>query len=172
MLAPPKIWWKKLGRYEKNWVTIALGWCLLLTAMMPLWFVYGKQNTPATTYRVTPEQFRQSVVNFAESYKVGEEMGIPVVAPPPGDIYMYGQQWQWYPILVLQKGEEYRLHLSSLDVLHGFSLQPTNLNFMVMPGYDYVITLTPTTSGEFSVICNEYCLVGHHIMVGKIIVED
>jgi cytochrome c oxidase subunit 2 len=43
---------------------------------------------------------------------------------------------------------------------------------MVVPDYDDVVTLTPTTSGEFSIVCNEYCLVGHHIMTGKIIVEE
>jgi cytochrome c oxidase subunit II len=172
MLAPPKIWWRKLGRLEKNWVTIAFAWCMLLTAMMPLWFTYGKQNTPSTTYRVDKGEYQELVNNFAEEYKIGEENGIPIVKAPPGDVYMYGRQWQWYPILVLEKGEEYRLHISSLDVNHGFSLQPNNLNYQILPGYDYVITITPTTSGEVSIICNEYCLVGHHIMVGKMIVED
>jgi len=171
MLAPPKIWWRKLGRLEKNWLLIAFIWCLLLTAMMPLWFFYGKQNVPIETYRVTKADFEVMTQDFAAQYQVSEEQGIPVVAPPPGDIYLYGRQWQWYPIYQLEQGKEYRLHLSSLDVLHGFSLQPVNLNFMAVPGYDYVVTLTPTTSGEFSIVCNEYCLLGHHVMVGKVIVK-
>jgi cytochrome c oxidase subunit II len=172
MLAPPTIWWRTLGRYEKNWLIIAFMWCLLMTAMMPLWFVFGKQNVPTTSYRVTPERFQAATMQFVETYKVGEEKGIPIVQPPPGDIYLLGRQWQWYPILKLKKGEEYRLHLSSLDILHGLSIQPVNINLMAVPGYDYVITFTPTTSGDFSLVCNEYCLVGHHVMVGKLIVED
>ena len=119
------------------------------------------------------EQIKPTVDAFVEEYSIGEEGGIPVVAPPPGsDVYLRASQFQWYPILQLEEGETYRLHLSSLDVVHGFSLQPVNLNFMVVPDYDYVVTLTPTTSGEFSIVCNEYCLVGHHIMTGKIIVEE
>jgi cytochrome c oxidase subunit 2 len=172
MLAPPRIWWHKLGRLEKNWVIIAFIWCLILTAMMPLWFYLGKQNVPTETYRTTPADFEAQTRDFAAQFQVGEEFGIPVVEPPPGDIYMYGRQWQWYPILKLKLGEEYRLHVSSLDVSHGLSIQPVNLNFMVLPNYNYVITITPTTSGEFSVVCNEYCLLGHHVMVGKIIVEE
>jgi len=171
MLAPPKIWWRNLGRLEKNWVLIAFIWCLLLTAMMPLWYFFGRQNVPIETYRVSRDDFLQTTQDFAAQYQVGEDQGIPVVAPPPGDIYLFGRQWQWYPIYQLEKGVEYRLHLSSLDVLHGFSLQPVNLNFMAVPGYDYVIKITPTTTGEFSIVCNEYCLLGHHIMVGKIIVQ-
>lgn len=172
MLAPPRIWWKPLDRLERSWLIIGLVWCLFLTAMMPLWFFLGRQNVPATTYRVTPGQFQQLVTDFAQQYQVDTEQGIPVVAPPPGDVYMLARQWQWYPILKLKKGETYHLHLSSLDVQHGFSLQPTNLNFMVLPGYDYVVKLTPTQTGEFSVVCNEFCGIGHHLMVGKIIITE
>ena len=40
-------------------------------------------------------------------------------------------------MLQLQQGAEYTLHLSSLDVNHGFNLYPFNVNFQVVPGYDY-----------------------------------
>ena len=177
MLAPPKIWWRKLGTFERNWVVIAFIWCLLLTAMMPLWFYFGKQNVPAETYLTTPDSYAELTNAFVAQYQVDEFVGqngqtTPIVAPPPGDVYIYGRQWQWYPFLKLEVGQEYRVHLSSLDVLHGFSIQPVNLNFMVMPGYDFVVKLTPTTVGEFSIVCNEFCSYGHHLMVGKIFVDE
>lgn len=174
MLAPQRIWWKPLHRYERNWVTIAFTWCIMLTAMMPIWFLIGHQNVPTTTYSTTPDKYQKTVASFVEQYKTDEEInGIPVVAPPAGsDIYILARQWQWYPILQLEKGEEYRLHLSSLDVQHGFSLQPTNLNLQVLPGYDYVAIITPTKSGEYSLVCNEYCMFGHHFMLGKLFVTE
>lgn len=64
------------------------------------------------------------------------------------------------------------LHLSSLDVNHGFSLFPVNVNFQVIPGYDYALRVTPTASGDFRIICNEFCGIGHHTMVGRVIVVD
>ena len=76
------------------------------------------------------------------------------------------------PIVRLQKGVEYTLHLSSLDVNHGFSLYPINVNFQVVPGYDYGLRVTPNASGDFRIICNEFCGIGHHIMVGRVIVDD
>ncbi|MCP4372874.1 MAG: cytochrome c oxidase subunit II [Deltaproteobacteria bacterium] len=173
MLQPPRIWWKPLDRLEKSWVTIAFVWCVFLTAMMPFWYYQGRQNVPTVTYQTTPDEFKAKVDAFTDEHKIGEEGGIPVVAPPAdSDVYVLARQWQWYPILQLEKGKEYRIHLSSLDVLHGFSIQPVNLNFMALPGYDYVITLTPTQSGEFTIVCNEYCELGHHTMVGKIIVTE
>ena len=173
MLAPERIWWKPLHRHEKTWLTVAFAWCLVLTAMMFIWFAKGNQNVPTVTYTTTPEKYKATVDAFVEQYQVGELDGVPVVAPPPGsDVYLLGRQWQWYPVLQLKKGETYNLHVSSLDVQHGFSLQPVNLNLQVLPGFDYVATITPTTSGEFGVVCNEYCLIGHHAMVGKMLVEE
>lgn len=172
MLAPERTWWKPMGRMEKTWLTVAFVWCVFLTLMMPLWYFLGKQNVPTESYRVTREQYADKVNAFVAEYQIGEENSIPVVAPPPGsDVYLRASAWQWYPIIQLERGEKYRLHLSSMDFQHGFSLQPVNINLQVLPGYDYVATIVPTTTGEFTVVCNEFCSLGHHTMVGKIIVK-
>jgi cytochrome c oxidase subunit 2 len=34
------------------------------------------------------------------------------------------------------------------------------------------MNLRPNQAGEFGVICNEYCGVGHHTMIGKIYVVE
>ena len=110
---------------------------------------------------------------MVEQYKTGEEKGIPIVSPPAGsDVYLLGRLWQWYPILELQKGESYRLHLSSIDWQHGFSLQPVNINLQIVPGYEMVINITPDQAGDYAIVCNEYCGIGHHTMLGKIIVKE
>ncbi len=173
-VAPPEgVWWnQKVPKEEKLWVTIAILWAIVMFVMMPLWHIYGKQNPSTETYKVTPEEYVKLTKEFIEKYKVGEENGVPVVEPPPGsDVYFLGRQFSWDPVIKLKKGETYRLHISSADVLHGFSVYPMNINFMVIPGYDYVLTVTPTEAGEYRVVCNEYCGPGHQFMVGKIIVE-
>lgn len=169
---PEKDWFRAPEGAERAWIGIALLWCIIMFIMMPYWHFKGKQNSTGEAYRVSPEAFVERVNKFVESYQVGEENGIPIVEPPPGsDIYLLGKMWQWYPILKLKKGQEYRLHVSSADLQHGFSLQPVNMNFQILPGYDHVLTITPTISGEYQVICNEFCGIGHHLMTGKIIVE-
>ncbi len=175
MLAPDRNWWKPLGRLEKTWLTVAFVWCVFLTAMMPLWYFMGKQNVPTETYRTTPANYGAKVNAFVEQYQIGtdEATGMPIVSAPPGsDLYLRAMKWQWYPIMQLVKGETYRLHISSMDLNHGFSLQPVNINLQVLPGYDYVATIVPTSSGDFTIVCNEYCDVGHHTMTGKIIVVE
>ncbi|GIX43190.1 MAG: cytochrome c oxidase subunit 2 [Leptospiraceae bacterium] len=169
---PEKDWFHPPEGAERAWIGISLIWCIIMFIMMPYWHFKGKQNSTGEAYRVTPQAFVERVDKFVESYKVGEENGIPIVEPPPGnDIYLLGKMWQWYPILKLKKGQEYRLHISSADIQHGFSLLPVNMNFQIMPGYDHVLTITPTISGEHQIICNEFCGIGHHLMTGKIIVE-
>ena len=96
-----------------------------------------------------------------------------MVKPPAGgDAYMFARTFEWWPILELEKGKTYRLHLSSLDLLHGFSLQPVNMNIEIHPGLEQIITVTPTEAGSFGVVCNEYCGLGHQTMVGRMYVVE
>jgi cytochrome c oxidase subunit II len=171
--SPRGRWWKPAHPSERVWVAIAFGWSMVLFAMMPIWHWKGGQNTSGIRRRVEPTAFYQRTQEFIRQYKVGEDHGLPIVAPPPGsDIYLTAMTFQWTPILRLQQGVQYTLHLSSLDVNHGFSLFPLNVNFQVVPGYDYGLRVTPTKSGDFRIICNEFCGIGHHTMVGRVIVEE
>ena len=171
--SPKGNWWQPAHKAEKTWVVIAFAWCMVLFAMMPLWHWKGGQNPAGIRRRVDPQAFYRRTVEFSRQYQIGQDKGIPIVAPPPGaDIYLTALSFQWTPILRLQKGVEYTLHLSALDVNHGFSLFPINVNFQVVPGYDYGLRITPNAAGDFRIICNEFCGIGHHTMVGRVIVED
>ena len=171
--SPRGNWWKPAHKSERTWVAIAFGWCMVLFAMMPLWQVKGGQNPSGIRRKVEPTAFFARTQEFIKQYQIGNDRGMPIVAPPPGsDIYLTAMSFQWTPILQLEQGKEYILHLSSLDVNHGFSLYPINVNFQVVPGYDYGLRVTPTAAGDFRIICNEFCGIGHHTMVGRVIVVD
>lgn len=171
--SPRGLWWKPAHKSEKVWVGIAFAWCMVLFAMMPLWHWKGGQNTSGIRTRTTPQAYAARVGEFIAQYQTGEDRGMPIVTPPPGaDVYLASVSFQWFPIVRLQKDAEYILHLSSLDVNHGFSLYPINVNFQVVPGYDYGLRVSPNAAGDFRIICNEFCGIGHHTMVGRVIVED
>ena len=177
-IRPPenRLWWNEpLHKPEIAWISIAFVWCLIMFGAMIYWHIEGEQNLSNEAYRIKPEVFAERTEAMAEQYTVREEgeTGIPVVHPPPGsDIYMLARLWEWWPILELEKDQSYRLHLSSLDWQHGFSLQPTNINIQVHPNYEMVLTITPDEAGEFGVVCNEFCGIGHHAMLGKIYVVE
>lgn len=169
---PEKGWFKAPEGAERVWVGLAIVWCMIMFIMMPYWHFKGKQNSTGEAYAVKPADFVARVDKFVQSNKVGEVNGLPVVEPAPGgDAYLLARMWQWYPVLKLKEGQTYRIHVSSADLQHGFSLMPINMNFQILPGYDHVLTMTPTRKGDYEIICNEFCGIGHHTMTGKIIVE-
>jgi cytochrome c oxidase subunit 2 len=163
-IAPPeeRIWWnERIERGELVWIVIAFLWGLVMFFMMVYWHIEGKQNLSNEAYRIDPAVFEARTNEFAEKYKVREDgdTGYPIVKPPAGgDAYMLARLWEWWPVLELEKGQTYRVHLSSLDWQHGFS--------------EHVVTMTPTETGVFGVVCNEFCGLGHHQMVGRIRVVE
>ena len=177
-VTPPiqRIWWKEpVERVELIWIMLAFVWGLVMFGTMIAWHIVGKQNLSSEAYRILPEAFMAKTEAFAAKYKVRDEVqiGVAVVRPPAGaDVYMLGRLWEWWPVLELEKGQSYRLHLSSVDWQHGFSLQPVNINIQVHPGYEHVLTITPDQTGQFGIVCNEYCGIGHHQMSGKIYVVE
>lgn len=171
---PPesRVWWNEpIARGELVWVAVAFIWGLIMFFMMIYWHLEGKQNLSPEVYRVDPAKFTERVQAFIDQYKIGEEgtTGMELVKPVPGgDAYMQAETFRWWPVLQLEQGQTYRLHLSSIDVQHGFSLQPINMNIQVHPGLEHIITITPTAAGDYTVVCNEFCGLGHHQMTGRI----
>jgi cytochrome c oxidase subunit 2 len=176
-ILPPgeKLWWKQpLDRVEGTWIAIAFTWCIVMFFMMPYWHVYGKQNLSTETYRTTPEAYAKKAQAVVDKYTVRTETAekIPVVHPPVGgDVYLIARLWAWWPIVELEAGKTYRLHLSAMDYQHGFSLQPENINVQVLPGYEHVLKVTPNRAGSYAILCNEFCGIGHHKMVSKLYVK-
>ena len=185
-LETPKKWWKPFNREERIWLYIIVAWGLVMFFMMPLGHLWN-QNVSSETYKTTPAEFRKVADAFTAKYQRRDaegnpvtKAGIPVVEAPvkeEGDAFLVAQAWRFRPILVLKKNQTYRIHMSSLDFQHGFSLQPQNLNFQILPEYDFVITFSPNETGVFHIVCNEYCFYagptqGHDTMVGQIIVEE
>jgi cytochrome c oxidase subunit 2 len=176
-IQPPaqRVWWKQpIHKEEALWIGIAFAWCMVMFFMMPYWHVYGKQNLSSETYRVTPALFQKAAEEMVAKYTVRTETDdkVPVVHPPAGaDVYLIARLWAWWPILELEQGKTYRLHLTAMDYQHGFSLQPENINIQVLPGYEHVVTITPNRAGTYAIVCNEFCGIGHHKMVSKLYVK-
>jgi cytochrome c oxidase subunit 2 len=184
-ILPPaeRLWWKHpLDRVEGTWIVISLIWCLIMFVMMVGWHIWGKQNLSTETYRTTPELFAKKAQLVVDKYTIRSEIyknlggvdeKIPVVAPPPeSDVYIVARLWNFWPIIELEKDKTYRLHITSMDYNHGFSLQPANINIQIVPGFEHVVKVTPNKAGTYSVVCNEYCGIMHHTMVSRIYVKE
>ena len=181
-ILPPaeRLWWKQpIAGQEWAWIGIAFVWAMIMFTMMVYWHINGKQNLSNEVYRTTTEMFQAKTDAFVKENTIRTEaslanpdLQIPVVKPnAKGEAFLLAHLWAWYPILELEAGKTYKIHLSSVDYNHGFSLQPTNINIQVLPGYEHVVKMTPTKAGTYAIVCNEYCGIGHHTMLGRIYVK-
>ena len=66
--------------------------------------------------------------------------------------------------LVLPAGREVDLTLQSLDVIHGFAVPEMRLKQNAVPGQTSHIHFTPTTPGEYAILCTQVCGLGHYRM--------
>ena len=62
------VWWQKVDRSEKLWLGIALAWCLVLFAMMPLWHWKGGQNPSFETYRISAADYQAKVEAYVPGW--------------------------------------------------------------------------------------------------------
>jgi cytochrome c oxidase subunit 2 len=84
-----------------------------------------------------------------------------------------GRAWSFDPMEVrVPAGAEIVFTATSGDVIHGFNIEGTRLNMMLIPGQISQNTYTFREPGEYLLICHEYCGLGHHMMAGRVIVVD
>ena len=82
--------------------------------------------------------------------------------------HVVGLMFTWLPgELTLPAGMPVTFHITSIDVTHGYQIVRTNAQSMVIPGYvsQFTTTFDP---GDYLIVCNEYCGVGHHTMFAKL----
>jgi cytochrome c oxidase subunit 2 len=98
-----------------------------------------------------------------------------VVTGPDGviEVQMVALMFAFAPAEVrVPAGRPIRFRLTSADVTHGFMIAGTNANSMLVPGYISQFTTVFPRAGDHLIVCHEFCGNGHHVMFGRIIVED
>ena len=82
------------------------------------------------------------------------------------DVLIYGNE------LHIPVNQPVKFLLRSKDVLHNFTVPQFRVKMDLVPGMVTWQWLTPTRVGEFEVLCEELCGIGHHTMRGKVVVEE
>ncbi|HDZ54116.1 MAG TPA: hypothetical protein ENI19_01735 [Candidatus Nealsonbacteria bacterium] len=88
------------------------------------------------------------------------------------EIEVTARQFSFTPDLIRVKlGDNVRLEIESVDVVHGFSLPEFGINEILEPGKTVTIEFQATRRGTFSFLCSIVCGAGHSRMIGTLIVE-
>jgi len=104
---------------------------------------------------------------------------------PPADameIFVIGKQWMWeiqHPegrreidTLHVPVGRAVKLTMTSLDVIHDFSIPDFRVKQDVRPGSYSTEWFVPTQVGQYRLFCDQYCGAKHAEMIGTVIVCD
>lgn len=76
------------------------------------------------------------------------------------------------PEVHLPVDQPVRMLLRSKDVLHNFTVAQFRVKMDLVPGLVSHMWFTPTRTGEFEVLCEELCGIGHFAMRGMVVVDE
>jgi cytochrome c oxidase subunit 2 len=128
---------------------------------------YGIQ-VPAPYDQVDP----RTVATPPSPWGAPVEERVRELAPGEYEAYILAQTWIFQPNEVrIPAGSEITFRITSKDVQHGFHLEGTNINMMILPGQVSTLKAQFDEPGEYNFICHEYCGAGHHTMYGRLVVE-
>lgn len=152
--------------FERRWMWASVA---LLVAFFGLILLAGLAlgfQLPGDEGRIDPRTLTQSPSPFAEP-------GLREVAPGEYEAYVIARMFTYEPReLEVPVGSRVTIYVASEDVQHGFKIQDTNVNMMVVPGQVSKLSFTFDRVGEFPYICTEYCGAGHAAMYGVVNVVE
>lgn len=154
----------KIHTYEN--VFLWLGGVTLLACMAAL--AYGSLalhiHLPSRAGEIDPLKVRET--------PPFDQPGVRQVAPGRYEVVMTGQIWSFTPnVIEVPRGAEVTFVVTTPDVIHGFHVEQTRINMMLIPGQITKNRHRFDTPGEYVIMCHEYCGVGHHTMYGKVVVK-
>jgi cytochrome c oxidase subunit 2 len=154
-------------RVERRWATLSIGIIVLLAVLAAF----------AGIHQATMPQARVETANPARLHIDGEflesNLGSAVEADGSVTVRAIGQQYSFTPqCMVVPVGTPVTFRATSPDVIHGFLIQGTNINTMLVPGYVSVMPARFDKVGEHLMPCQEFCGVGHEGMWAKVKVVD
>ncbi len=86
---------------------------------------------------------------------------------------MVAKKWVFEPNqIIVQKGDQVRLTIISVDVSHGFALPDFDINVELKPGENVVVEFIADQAGDFTFFCSVFCGSGHSHMSGTLTVEE
>jgi cytochrome c oxidase subunit 2 len=90
------------------------------------------------------------------------------------DFTLVANDGRWSPDTIrVQQGDKVRLHLTSHDVVHGFSLPDYGIDVdVIYPGKVTEVEFVADEAGTFQFECTVWCNVDHPTMRGELVVES
>jgi cytochrome c oxidase subunit 2 len=151
--------------YEKFW----LGASLVLIVGFILTITYGSVGLGIAMIDDSPDEVDPENIDEHPEFS---DPGVREVGENEYEVYVQAFQFGYLPTEIeVPAHSTVTFHLTSIDVIHSFSVVGTNANTMVIPGEVATLTVETEDPGEYGILCSEYCgASGHHDMEGLLVV--
>jgi len=154
---------ERAERLERRWA----GFAIVLMALLVV------TAAVAGIHQASMPQLRVETADPRTLHLAGEfiESNLGSSLEPDGSVTVraIGQQYSFTPqCIVVPTDTPVTIRATSSDVVHGFLIDGTNANAMLMPGYISSLGARFETPGERLMPCHEFCSVGHEGMWGRI----
>ncbi len=144
---------------EKKWVYVALGIVGLLTSIITIDALFHNINAPSNVETIDSASAHLSK-EFAE-----DNLGVQTEKDGTLTVRMIAGRYGFFPRhIAVPADTPITFRWVSIDVIHGVHVPMTNLSTMILPGYVAQVTTTFPKPGEYPMLCNEYCGMGHDHM--------
>lgn len=165
-----------LHKYEKYWLGAGIVGLIAFLLILAFGAFYLGTHPQSHGELIDPENIEANM-NFQTDnlglteVKEGEYV-LNIVASAFN--YNMGNDEEGTPVkhIEIPAGSKLLVQSTSPDVVHGLNFAGTNINMMVEPGYVSKIEVELNNPGEYTLVCNEYCGVGHHLMYGTLEVVE
>ena len=152
---------------ERKWVQISLGICTFFIAIIMIDALFHGINAPSNVETIDSARLHLSE-EFAE-----DNLGVQVDADGNIVVRMVAGRYSFFPKKISVPTEtKMTFRWVSIDVLHGVHIPMTNMSTMIVPGFVAEVETSFPKPGNYPVLCNEYCGLGHDHMWSKIDVVE
>ncbi len=152
-----------IERWERRWLGLASAMSLVFVILIAANLAFDSNNVVQLKQRANPAEILAT--------DIFSNPGVIETSANKYRVAMVAQTFSFNPSEVrLPVDSEIEFYVTSKDVLHGFQIKSTNTNMEIIPGEVSYSSYTFKKPGEYWVICNEYCGIGHQNMLGKIVV--
>jgi cytochrome c oxidase subunit 2 len=156
--------YEQVELYDKFWMWAAALMIATFMGVVGYGALSGSQHPASHVETIDPRTAREDA-RFAQP-------GVTLRPDGSAQVIVLAQLFSYSPNEIrVPVGKPVTFRLTSPDVIHGFQIVGSNGNTMVVPGYVSQFTTVFNTPGNYLIVCNEYCGLGHHMMHGTLIVE-
>jgi cytochrome c oxidase subunit II len=155
------------ARIERRWGTISV--CIIVTmVVMAAYAGIHQASMPQAQVETADPRTLHIAGEFIES-----NLGSAVEADGSVTVRALGQQYSFTPqCIVVPANTPVTFRATSADVVHGFLIEGSNVNTMLVPGYISIITTRFAKAADTYMPCHEFCGTGHEGMWGRIRIID